>query len=226
MRHEGPLPASYAIFLTHHDGTAHRCHFASGRHDKSAPAAPSRSAGPVLLQFPHERIVARASTGTSTSVSSSVATASWSCVLSAGTVSGRYPRRPKLSASAFEVRIVDMRAHRAAAREVLLPTDQAVIVVVEDEAGEAGAEALGRLQLLHVHHEPAVAHGGHHLPIRVGERRSNAAGQRNPHAGESVRGDAAARATRREVAGNPPRCSPRPRAVRCARHRAFPARPP
>src|SRR5437660_5422903 len=94
----------------------------------------------------------------------------------------------------LEVRVSKSRANGPPSRLLLLPADQAIVVVVKDEGRKSDSQPLGGLEFLAVHQESAIAHRGYYLPARVDEFCRDRPRQRDAHAGQAIRHDAAVRA--------------------------------
>jgi len=68
----------------------------------------------------------------------------------------------------------------------LFPANHAVAAVLDDEHNEIQAKPDGGLQILRVHHEPAIAADGHDAPIWIKKCRDHGRSQTGAHRGQRV----------------------------------------
>ena len=82
-----------------------------------------------------------------------------------GGLDPRPPRAVRLGVP-DEVRVTEREAEVGELVDGLLPADHSVGVVLQDEDDQVESEPHGRLELLGVHHEAAVAADGENPPVR------------------------------------------------------------
>lgn len=102
-----------------------------------------------------------------------------------------------------EVRIGEIDVGVMAELHVLLPLDEAVAAVVEDEGDEIRAQTVSRFKLLAVHHEAGVAGNRQDLLVGMDELGGNGAGDGDAHGGEAVGNNARIGLIAVVVAGDP-----------------------
>ena len=112
-------------------------------------------------------------------------------------------RQPERLGELDEVRVREVDAEVAAELLVLLPDDRAVLAVLPHDVHRRRPEALGGLELLHVHEEAAVAVDGHHLALGVHELRRDPARHGEAHPGQAVGDDHRVRLVRGEHPRDP-----------------------
>jgi len=85
-----------------------------------------------------------------------------------------------------KVGVVEVETKVVEAAVLLLPLDHAKGVVVDEKDDEVLEQTHGRLELLRVHHEAAVAAHDHDLTLWVDQLGGNARRQTSTHGGEGI----------------------------------------
>ena len=93
----------------------------------------------------------------------------------------------------LEVGIGEAHAKGVAKLLLLLPADEAVVLVLPDEHHDGHVLAHGRLELLAVHHEATVARDRHHATLGVHQLGRDGTRHREAHRREAVGDEAGAR---------------------------------